>query len=154
MPQALVVAAVAFAGASAIESRRARKDTQKARQKQENLDQLKMARERQQEVRQTQIARSRAVAAGAAQGALGSSPVQGGAGSVITQGAENIAFSNQVSQLGQSIGRSLSAAATHQGRAADFQAISNIASAGYSSGIGGDMFKSSSPAPVETSVPI
>lgn len=126
--------------ASSRQQQRAQERMARLQEQQNELAQrramLEAARKRRALIRQTQIARADALSAGANQGALGSSGVEGGMASVAGQGAFNVSGVNQGVQFGQalySLGTQMSAAnaaaASAASRAASFGGLSSLGGA-------------------------
>lgn len=87
------------------------REQQRARELEQRRGQVAAQRERIEVVRQTQLARAGILAAGAGQGALGSSAVAGGTGAVTSQAAGNIQFAQQLTDFNRAISGRLQRAA-------------------------------------------
>lgn len=124
---ALAVAAAGTA-ASVYQSKQAADERKEAQATDTRLKQLQAQKQQMQQLRETQMRRSQILTAGAAQGATDSSGVQGGVGSAVTQGASNMAFSNQVNGIQTGISKRLQSAADYDTSAQMFSGIASIAS--------------------------
>lgn len=85
------------------------------------------ARQRRQQVAQARIARAATIAQGEAQGISGGSQVSGAAGSVQTQAAANISFSQQLEGLDRARFNALGRVGTLQRRTETTRAVSSFA---------------------------
>lgn len=99
----LALAVGGLVAGSLVAGAKARSQQRKASRLQQRLQERQARRERLSQVREAQVQRARIIASGAATGALEGSAVQGGAASVQTQAASNIAFINQSEGIQQGI---------------------------------------------------
>lgn len=125
MATAVAVVGLAF---SVSESRKAKKAQKKASKIQSKKAALENARQRRAQVAQARRQRAAAVAQAEASGISGGSQISGVASSIQTQAASNVSFLNQLEGFDQARFGALSDASDAQGRAATFQAISNVPS--------------------------
>lgn len=134
-PITLAVVAVGISAAGTVASiasqRKSRAAQDRARQKQDRLNAVQRQREQQEQLRQAQMRRAQIAAAGASQGAIGSSSVQGGQGAVQTQTAGNIQFQNQVGDIQSGISGDLQNAANAQARASQYSGVASLANTAF-----------------------
>ena len=99
MATAAAVIGIGSSLASVNESRKANKANQKAARAQRRRAEIQNARSRRQTLANARRLQAQTIAQGVNQGISGGSSVQGAAGSVITQAASGIGFSQQLSSL-------------------------------------------------------
>lgn len=128
MPSGVGIALGILGIGSLNEQRKARKEQKKARAIDEKRLKLQSQRQAVEQIRQGQIARAQIIAQGEAQGAGGSSAVIGGAGSVQSQTASNVAFAQQIFQLQQLARQRLDKAQDFAFRGASLETLANTAS--------------------------
>lgn len=133
---AAIVTAVAGA-ASVAESRKARKDRERARRIQEKSKKLQVGRQAVEQVRQAQIARAEVIQAGETAGVGDSSAIRGAAGSIQSQAGGNIGFAQQIFDLSIQAGRRLESAARHDFRSQAFSSLASMSSKFIGGGAGG-----------------
>lgn len=114
------------------QSRKAAKESSRARQAQMAADQLKAQRERRNVIREAQQKRAAAVAMGEAAGVSGSSGLAGATGSAASQGASNVGFLNSQIAASDLSNQALANAAGAQSKAALFGSIGNFGSGLFS----------------------
>jgi len=125
-PVSLIIGGVLGLG-SLSESRKARKDTKRARAVQAKSTKLQSARSAVQSIRQAQISRANVIQQGENQGVGGSSAVAGGAGSITTQSGSNIAFAQQLFSLQNSARRLQDSAMMHSANSSGLGTLSGLA---------------------------
>lgn len=110
------------------EARKARKAEAKSRQLEQRRAELTTLREQRKVREQARRQRAAITAQGIQAGVgAGSSAVQGQLGSISTQAAESVGFSQVQQGFTQGIFNQQSSAARHQSRAGDFGTVSNLA---------------------------
>lgn len=133
---AIAIGATAVAGAATVGSINAQRKAASAGREANQLQRQQMALEQQREKRETirssRIARGRAINAGATQGVLDSSGVQGGVGSIGSQLNFNLSFLDTQGKLADQASAALGRARMYESRAAGFSSLANFAS-----GVGG-----------------
>lgn len=118
MPQAIGVIGAVASVVGTVASISASRKAAKAQQKQQQLQRRRSSR---QAIREAQIRRAQTVATAQGAGALGSSAVAGGTGSLTSQVGEQLGFSSQYSALSNIV--------TQQNqRAQTFSALANFGS--------------------------
>lgn len=122
-PTFAVIGAVASVAGTVISYKNQKKASQTAQRQQD----LQTARERRQAIREAQIRRAQTLAAGADQGATGSSAIAGGLSSLGSQLGSGLGFSTAMSAMSRDINK-------YNQRASTWSAIA---------GIGSNMFQSS-----------
>ena len=127
MVEVLIATAVAATAGSMIyanEAADAQRDAARIQQKQAKLQ---AQRQRSEQIRAARIARARTVLAGEAQGVSGSSGVQGGTGSIISQLGSNLGFSLQMESMSDQASAELAQASKESGMASVFGGIADMA---------------------------
>lgn len=113
---------LAMGAASISQQRSAQKDTKRANRVAQRKAELEEARSRRQTVARSRTLRAQTEAQGEQSGVGGGSGVQGAMGSLQTQTASAIGFSNQISDFNTAIGGFQQRAANHMGRAGNLAA--------------------------------
>lgn len=121
------VAAVGLAGASVYSSTQARRQSQRQLDFQRQQAELSANRQRRDQVRAARIAYADSQVTSEGQGAADSSGGQGALGSIVSQLGSNLGFSIQMDLISDQIGVSQGKQLNAQGRAALFNAGSQLA---------------------------
>lgn len=125
--EALVVGSLLATGASVVSGEKSRQQQKKASRIQEKVRQTQDARSRIAQIREARLAQAQVVQAGATQGALSSSSVQGGYSAIGSNAENNIQFINQVDTMQQAINKRMESASNWGGAASAFAGAASIA---------------------------
>lgn len=128
--------AIATAGASIIQSRKAAKQQKAANATARRQENVRALRERQQTIRSQRIANASALTAGTNAGVAGSSMMQGAMASFNTQAAGNMNFVDQMNALTVQRMQQIASAENYQNSAGMWQQASQLAQIGGSLGRG------------------
>lgn len=123
---AAISALTGILGGSVSEQSKSRKEARRAQQIQERSARLQSGRQAIDQIRQAQIARAGIIAAGAEAGALSSSAVIGGAGSIQSQAGANVGFIQQLATLQAQANERMNRAQRHAGNASALTEIASI----------------------------
>lgn len=127
----LAVATVATGG-SLYESSQANKQAKVANQAQQQQNSLQNARQQRDTIRQARMAQANAQSAAENQGVGSSSAAAGGTGSIVSQMNDTLSFLDQYGTLSDQASRALGKEAAARNNANTFNAVSDLAVAGYS----------------------
>lgn len=133
-----VIAAVAGAAASVVGTIKSTKASKKAAAAQAQQNRLQERRSRRQAIRESQITRAQALASAQGAGALQSSGVSGGVGSISSQLGETLGFQSQFGGLSDII-------TSQQQKAADGQQLAGFGSQLFNFGLNQGAFQQQQP---------
>jgi len=139
---ALVAGSAVAAGGTLYSAKQQRKAASAQRQAatyQKQQQQLARSRARRDAIRQARLAHASSINSGANTGTIGSSGVQGGAGSILSQGASNVSFLDESGRIADMASEQLGKARMYTSRAQTGAAIASIGQqvAGWGSSQGG-----------------
>lgn len=130
------IVAVAGLGTSIYEGNQQQKASKSANNFQKQQADLQAQRQKVDAIRQSRLAAASAVQAGANQGVSNSSAVQGGVGSIISQGNSNVSFLDHFNYLSDQASIELGKAQTAGFYSQSAAGVSSLAVSIFGSGIG------------------
>lgn len=129
MASAVVAAVTVFSTVKSFQEKKAaRKDEKEASRISQKKTDIQNAKANRRRLAAARVARAQTVAQGVGAGIGGSSVIAGAAGAVVTQGAANVGFQNQLAGLDRARFSALDSAAGHTARAETFSAIGGLGS--------------------------